>query len=630
MSDFQENQGQVEQTQRDVPPYKPYLELDPVLHGVNSVEFPIYKGASAIMNLSTNAVAPTATQINFNVVVPSLSSIVSRRAKIYYDATVTATSNITLAAPAAAGGVTVKMFGGSFVWGKNMGLGTFPLQSQIAVANIKLNSYPVATNVAEMVDVLERTIDKEQLNKYIEQSAMGALDCFQNYNWGFTGVSTDSANNATPALGGNALAGNAQDSNVLNDAKSLSFLQEDAQGRSSFVVTINDGAIVGGAVTPTVIPAGQTTGTAIATINIKGWEELIIPPFLFGNPKQNSSGMWGLNTMTFTLTMNSTICRMVRVAPSAVTGFQYSCALNNTGNAAGTATKPVFALTGFGTDTHLDLDVYTPPLTMALPARNVNSYSTFQIVRANLPSLTNGSTSSPINLNVIPMNAIPHRQLLCVRKRYESRDYTDSNSFLPITKYQCNLGGQSALCSTYSQYDLFRRSKMSGYNGSWNQWSGYAMQGSTQVPTSGSVLCLRFGLDIPISDSFLCAGSSGQYTLQNQIQYVNNTGADIADSAYEVYQLLIYDNLFINELSTSTALGNSGFIDKSTVEKVSGEEPRQSEDNEPHFFGGKHTQYRHNKGHNSPLNVGASKYYAQGKSYGGSDGGSRLSHRFKK
>jgi hypothetical protein len=90
------------------------------------------------------------------------------------------------------------------------------------------------------------------------------------------------------------------------------------------------------------------------------------------------------------------------------------------------------------------------------------------------------------------------------------------------------------------------------------------------IPTCGSVAVLAFGRDLAIADPFTVPGSLGSVNFQVQVTVENNTGADIAADAYELFIVFLYSGFFVNELSTSSIV--LGFVDKSTVEKASGQD----------------------------------------------------------
>jgi hypothetical protein len=109
-----------------------------------------------------------------------------------------------------------------------------------------------------------------------------------------------------------------------------------------------------------------------------------------------------------------------------------------------------------------------------------------------------------------------------------------------------------------------------GSNQTWDEFCGFTSIAGAPIATCGSVAVLAFGRDLQITDPFTVPGSVGSVNFQVSVQVTNTSGANYADNAYELFLVFLYGGFFVNELSTSSIV--LGFVDKSTVEKVSGQD----------------------------------------------------------
>jgi hypothetical protein len=89
-----------------------------------------------------------------------------------------------------------------------------------------------------------------------------------------------------------------------------------------------------------------------------------------------------------------------------------------------------------------------------------------------------------------------------------SQTYRNSSSFACIYGINLSFNNSAGLCSTYSQYDLYRISRENGSTQTWSQFCGFqninfndtvggvdgvSVGGFKPVPTTGSLLILQFG-----------------------------------------------------------------------------------------------------------------------------------------
>lgn len=528
----------VETAPRDAPIYYPINSLDERLCVTNSLPYAIERSGQAIMGYQQQASSASTTNVQFTLNVPNLSTIIDRH--IYIRTTLTWTLS------GANGNAGVSFLsngdgaGGDCIWGRNMAFAPFPFQQMVQNVVVTINQQPISINLQEALPSLMRYFEKDVLAESSNQTPC-MLDHFQSYNSGFGAITAPN------------------DANVLGDG-TYSKALDGIKPRGSYYVTVTDNAGNGG-----------TTATVTATIV----EPLILSPFLLGYMNSNQQGMYGIQNINFNFTLNSAKARSIRVAPNMV---------NVTGCALTTITQA---------STYLDVMYITPPSgsKLFLPARNEVPYMQSDSQRTSVPAIVNGSSYQAWS-NDYQLSKMPDKVLICVRKKFSDQACQDSDCYLPITGLSATFGGNSGLLASCSQHQLWQMAVRNGSNQTWDEFSGVSSQASAiqpaRVATCGSVACLAFGRDLAIADPFTVPGSLGSVNFQIGVTVTNNLpggspAGDIAADAYEVFLVFLYSGFFVNELSTSSIV--LGFVDKSTVEKASGQD-HQDQNGTRRIYGG--------------------------------------------
>ena len=94
-----------------------------------------------------------------------------------------------------------------------------------------------------------------------------------------------------------------------------------------------------------------------------------------------------------------------------------------------------------------------------------------------------------------------------------------------------NFNNNSGLLSSYSAEQLYNITRKNNLNVTWDEFSGDTNKLSLPnlptipytIPTIGSPLVLKFGEDIPLSNSYLASGSMGQFSIQFNMSVYNQT-----------------------------------------------------------------------------------------------------------
>jgi hypothetical protein len=170
-----------------------------------------------------------------------------------------------------------------------------------------------------------------------------------------------------------------------------------------------------------------------------------------------------------------------------------------------------------------------------------------------------------------------------VRKTMSSQINSDSDSFLALhgdNPLSINFNNVSGILSSASQQDLYRYSVENGYNGSWYEWSGFANLNNTltgagkKTPTTGCMLVLEFGKDIPLQEDFYAPSSLGQFSLQVNLNCVNQSADAIATQ--ELVIITMNSGCFVCERGASSTF--TGLLTKSDVLECASQMPYYGSD----------------------------------------------------
>ena len=300
-------------------------------------------------------------------------------------------------------------------------------------------------------------------------------------------------------------------------------------------------------------------------------EPLFLSPFLLGlASKEDHSGIFSVNALNFTINFSQSAnraWRSARLLNREVTG----ATPQNPTFQTKTAT-----LIYVSNNSQMLCKFYTPKATMLDNPRCVVPYHEFQIFKTTsqkqlksalitgndkrtygLVEISTGyapsaDSSDLLVSNNIQLQSIPERLIVFVRRiKDSSLTCCDTDSYLTIRSLRVNFNNQSGLLATFNQQQLYDSTITTGgiRNLTWEEFSGMTLSVSggvntvvphdgqynaipysqfsgvgagtlpTQaatglriVPTTGSIVSLRFGTDIQIPEEFYAPSSIGQFT----------------------------------------------------------------------------------------------------------------------
>ena len=512
------------------------IQDDRIANLTDKIHYAVNKGAQQITSSEFNRTSESTSSIIFNVPVPSLETVIDRKVMIR--------STITLKITGLAAN-TKQLIN----YGNRDCLGPFPLHQLINTMSATINNNTVSMNTKDLLPAILRMLDNRELAMYNGTTPV-KYDEYLNYS-----DMTGAANSAF---------------NGFTQTSSDSFIRS----RGCFPL---DRVSSDEAGTTALVPSADATLVRTAYVTFTVEEPLLLSPFLFGHPQSNNQGFYGIQNMSFNLTLGSanrvwrhygdiatastiTTVELFKVENSKLL-FQFlSC--HPSQQLSSRCVVPYYELSRYiNSQSKLIPVVAAPAYVGAKPVPGTETYSS----------------------STISFNQVPDKLIIFLRKPTQTN--MDSDSFLPITNININWNNSSGVCSSFTQQELWRNSVEAGSNQTWDEFRGYAYRqlagvdetvaGTTAgkyVATCGSVLILDFARHINIIEDFYAPGSIGNFTFQIRVA-CENWGASYAP---ELVVCTMNSGSFATEKGTSSTY--TALLTKEDVLNASQQEPTAHSD----------------------------------------------------
>ena len=514
------------------------LVTDSVINDISpDLEYAVKSGASSTTYQSFPASSPSNSSVTFSVQVPSENVIVSR------DILITTGLSFTINI-----GAGVANGDDAFDYGLLDALQAFPFASIVSTAQATINNTTVSVSLQDILPSLMKMTDESDIMKYNSMTPTMTDRNFLRFE-----------DQADPATNSNVLG------SLLNASYDTSLLPRGAHPVKIQVDRYENGAYSDDSVTST----SAVTNTWKISVQTIVTEPIFLSPFIFGKPSHNCQGLLGVNNMSLSFNIDSTLKRLWSATPKGTAVYSLTAGIAPQG---ATANPNLFTNT---TQVGLTYQPSTPTLLLKFlssqPSQMIKSknvvpymdYPRFLTGSANTGTIASGATASLTASNV-QLNQIPDLIIINVRKPMSSLTANDSNSFFKINSISLNLNNQSGLLSSATSYDLWRMSVRNGSTQSFLEFNGSSM-GNTpdgkggQIATSGSLLIIDPVYDLSLPD-YISSGSSGQYNLQFSINVSNQYLTAIAP---EIVTICCNSGVIVtNQGSTQTY---TGLLTKSMV-----------------------------------------------------------------
>jgi hypothetical protein len=452
-------------------------------------------------------------------------------------------------------------------WGKSAALQAYPLASIMTTASASINNTTTSCNLQDILPQLLRLNDNRELFRY-----NGMCPTLPDQEFGVY-ADADGAN-CSPLAG---VANKSYDGDLT------------PRGAFPCIAVINR-YIAGVRQDSSPVSTGVDNHWII-TVFTTTTEPIFLSPFIYGDPDHNKQGLVGVNNMSFTFNMNTTLNRLVSyggpVAPALIT-LQPGVDASPAGSPiAWAAESNMFASLVFP-NANRDLNARTCAILLRLlssqpsdrlQTRNVVPYYDLPRYLTNATSAANiaANTVASISSQAIQLSQLPDYFIIVARKTMATQTIADTASFLTIRSISLNLNNASGLLSSASPEDLWRISVKNGSQQSFSEFCGKAFaftaggvgvpQGKL-VPTTGSLFVVS-PTDLSLPD-MLAPGSLGAFSLQFTAQVFNQF--DAAAPA-QVELCVIACNSGIMTLSQGTASLYTGLLTREAVLAAKQQEP---------------------------------------------------------
>ena len=446
--------------------------------------YAVEKGALSLTNAPFNAIAATASQMTFNVYVPSENVFVDRALR--WSATGRFQMTVTSPATGTTAGDPI------VVPGLDFATSSFPLNYLCQTMTATINDTTAVINSQDvLLEVLRLTDYKKNL---LQRTCPTMLDKYQsNYL-------ADGAVN-------NPLSGYAD---AVND---------DVVGNGSFLgfnFTDNTGSVLVGTATPAYAGASfdmangvptwpSTTATAQTVVlyfSITSTEKLVLSPFVFADDCESDTGLFGINNIQLVMNFKSTgasgSLRVLKTLGNQGTNNVISNVVFNSGASGGVWSNPA-----------LNVQFLTPSLDVPLPPKSVVPYMEFPRYITQSQNGSINAYGSPngyvqqLQSQTITLPQIPDLLIIYVKATQSGTapdplDPSYCDAYLPIASQfnssvknplSINFDNFSGLLSSHTTEELYQMSVSNGLEMDWNQWSGLARsQGAVPASTAAGAL----------------------------------------------------------------------------------------------------------------------------------------------
>jgi len=509
--------------------------------------YAVEKGALSLTNAPFNAIAATASQMTFNVYVPSENVFVDRALRWSATGRFQMTATPPATAPTVGDPIVVP--------GLDFAVSSFPLNYLCQTMTATINDTTAVINSQDvLLEVLRLTDYKKNL---LQRTCPTMLDKYQsNY------LATGSVNNP---LSGYADAVN---DDVVPNGSFLGFNFTDPTG-TPLVGTASPA--YPGATYDMVsgVPTWATGNLGAQTLyfSVTSTEKLVLSPFVFADDCESDTGLFGINNIQLVMNFKSTgaggSLRVLKTLGNQGTNNVISNVVFNAGASGGVWANPA-----------LNVQFLTPSLDVPLPPKSVVPYMEFPRYITQSQNGSINAYGSPngfvqqLQSQTITLPQIPDLLIIYVKATQSGTapDPTDPSfcdAYLPIASQfnssvknplSINFDNFSGLLSSHTTEELYQMSVSNGLEMDWNQWSGLARSqaaipvstGSAPAPTtypayaSGAWRPLTGGFLVlkPSKDITLQSGQApslvGNFTLQFNLQVVNTYPFAVQPTLYVI------------------------------------------------------------------------------------------------
>lgn len=532
--------------------YNSVLVTDQRIQDITDNEtYAVFSGPSSNNYQTASSNVNSNSMLSFNVQIPNQDVVIDRYIQLQTRVNIT----IPIVATAVAAGgdtingillpATTKVFG----YGDTDAFNSFPLSSCFSTIQSTINNANVSVNLSDVLPVIKKLNKHIDLTKYNSDTPTAPNSIYGRYRPSSTYPNSvlGSANNLDPS------------SEYQNRGSwTLDYINvQHSVTRAVVGTTIDNSLLVSDY---TVATNNKTAESWSISISATFTEPIFLSPFLYMDSHYNRQGLLGINTLSFTFNVDSTLSKLWSSSNNWITSITPGNLLNP--GVLFSEPKLLF--------NYLTLQPSQMKLTKnILPYQNIERYITttqfginaapalVNALQYNLPSQT--LSSSNIQLSSIPDLIIIYVPLPSNTKLAAAQTSSSSfnlvDAFLPITNISVNFNNVSGLLSSANQTDLWKMTARH-CDVNWSEFRGYFINGVTGdslpsiEPSCGSFLVISPSTDLSLPES-LSEGSIGQFNLQFNLTVANQY--NVALTNLNIFTMCVSSGLFVTDNGVSNS-----------------------------------------------------------------------------
>lgn len=507
-------------------------------------KYAVEKGALSVTNVSFNAQTANASSQQFNVVVPSENVFIDRA--VDWISGGVATITLTLSAGTTAGT-------GILLTPGEIALAAFPSHQCVNQMTATINDASVSVNTSDVLNYVLRLQDYKK--NRLQRTCPTMLDNYAVYPAASSqgGVNTATSQSAYFQNSPLSTYGGAH---AVDEVPNGAFSQWWFCNADGTVLTTNNG-----------LPASTTsttsgTHTELVHIRWQSTEKLFLPPFVFADDHEYSTGLFGVQNFQVQMNMLSTPARAVRIADSIFGRAVGSGGKTITAYSVAWATALTGNFTPYPIQPALSVQFLTPALDVPLPPKSIVPYMEFPRYITTLtpaqPTTLGAAVDSAqgsragakaVSSNTITLPNIPDLLMIYAKPStpgatiasgalYTGQTPTGvwdsciADFTLPISAISINFDNFSGLLANHTTYELYKMSVNNGLEMDYATWCGESRRvpasgtGTPYVPLCGGPLILKPGRDFALQAG-QAPGLVGNFSLQFQLTLGNQFAVNI-------------------------------------------------------------------------------------------------------
>ena len=472
-------------------------------------KYAVEKGALSVTNQTFTAIANSSSQQTFQVQVPSENVFCDRAV----DWVNTVNVLVSLSVDAGASGTVLARPGANF------SLAPFPVSQTVSTMTATINDQTVTVNTSDVLPQILRLADLAKTR--MQRTCPTMLDKYYAVQNGVTVPNSP--------VGAWSSAFDPSDVPCGSWGK-LSFYAGSGTALANGLPTLSSTIS-----TATVVTFGVKFSTA---------EKLVLPPFIFSDEDELSTGLFGVQNIQFTANFNAPT-RAIRMTAAALSGITYTSGVLP--SVAWDSAPPSGGSSPFS-EAKLQVQFLTPSLDVPLPAKSVVPWMEFPryISTGAAPPSGGPNVVYTVSSQTITLPSIPDLLVIYMKPQQYSSP-TQADWCMPVTKISINFDNFSGLLANHSQYQLYKMSVQNGLDMDFDEWSGAAWTAtsasSALTALVGGPLVLRPGRDFALSTG-QAPGLVGNFTLQFDLTVDNTVAQSPANVPLSIYTVTANSGFF--------------------------------------------------------------------------------------